>query len=226
MAVRVHGLEVNATVANHADRAVAFELAWMLGADFADIQEAQSSKRQQQAAVEAHAADRMVSFAYRHDRLRYRSTVRVEGDGQWSADRSTIVSRFTLERGQFSEHTLTLQPSEVDGTALPPDTDEREQSAKSWRDRFARFSAPGSRIVEAIVADNVRDMASFPLLEGSADEWLALQAGMPLYPALFGRDTLTAGADGIAHRRRTRSAARALSNDPHIDESRIPNPSS
>ena len=25
------------------------------------------------------------------------------------------------------------------------------------------------------------------------DEWLALQAGMPLYPALFGRDTLTAG---------------------------------
>ena len=32
-----------------------------------------------------------------------------------------------------------------------------------------------------------------PLLEGPPDEWLTLHAGMPLYPALFGRDTLTAG---------------------------------
>ena len=31
------------------------------------------------------------------------------------------------------------------------------------------------------------------MLEGRRDEWLALQAGMPLYPALFGRDTLIAG---------------------------------
>src|SRR5207248_5028067 len=29
--------------------------------------------------------------------------------------------------------------------------------------------------------------------EGAPDEWLALQAGVPLYPALFGRDALTAG---------------------------------
>ncbi|HET8647489.1 MAG TPA: amylo-alpha-1,6-glucosidase, partial [Vicinamibacteria bacterium] len=36
-------------------------------------------------------------------------------------------------------------------------------------------------------------IASFPLLEGEADEWLTLQAGMPLYPAFFGRDALTAG---------------------------------
>jgi glycogen debranching enzyme len=48
-------------------------------------------------------------------------------------------------------------------------------------------------VAEEIVADNIRDFASFPLLEGAPDEWLALQAGIPLYPALFGRDTLTAG---------------------------------
>src|SRR5204862_7263411 len=34
---------------------------------------------------------------------------------------------------------------------------------------------------------------AFPLLEGQPDEWLALQAGVPLYPSFFGRDALTAG---------------------------------
>jgi glycogen debranching enzyme len=43
------------------------------------------------------------------------------------------------------------------------------------------------------VAANVRDVASFPLLDGPPDEWLAPQAGVPLYPAFFGRDGLTAG---------------------------------
>src|SRR4051812_46889736 len=31
------------------------------------------------------------------------------------------------------------------------------------------------------------------MLDGEPDEWLALQAGVPLYPAFFGRDGLTAG---------------------------------
>jgi glycogen debranching enzyme len=31
------------------------------------------------------------------------------------------------------------------------------------------------------------------MLEGPRDEWLALQAGVPAYPAFFGRDALTAG---------------------------------
>jgi glycogen debranching enzyme len=48
-------------------------------------------------------------------------------------------------------------------------------------------------LAEDIIRRNVRDIASFPLLEGERDEWLTLQAGMPGYPALFGRDTLTAG---------------------------------
>jgi glycogen debranching enzyme len=50
-----------------------------------------------------------------------------------------------------------------------------------------------NRLAEQILRANVRDFGSFSLLESSPDEWLTLQAGMPLYPALFGRDTLTAG---------------------------------
>lgn len=30
------------------------------------------------------------------------------------------------------------------------------------------------------------------MLDGPRDEWLALQAGVPAYPAFFGRDALTA----------------------------------
>src|SRR5207244_11187124 len=37
-----------------------------------------------------------------------------------------------------------------------------------------------------------RDLASFALLTGARDEWLTMQAGIPLYPAMFGRDALTA----------------------------------
>jgi glycogen debranching enzyme len=193
IALHAHGMNVSVAIANHADRAVTFELEWRLGADFADIQEAQASARQQEARVDARATGNRVSFAYAHEQLHYQSLVHVDGEQGWRATAGSIGRTFTLERGESAQHTLRVGPSEADGSALPGDATEREQTANSWRDRFARFSAPGDREGEAIVADNVRDVASFPLLEGRPDEWLALQAGMPLYPALFGRDTLTAG---------------------------------
>jgi glycogen debranching enzyme len=58
---------------------------------------------------------------------------------------------------------------------------------------FTRVTVPPNRLAERILNANVRYFASFPLAEGGRDEWLTLQALMPLYPALFGRDTLTAG---------------------------------
>ena len=64
---------------------------------------------------------------------------------------------------------------------------------QAWRDELARVAMPRSATHEEIVRRNIRDFASFPLLDGEEGEWLALQAGMPLYPALFGRDSLTAG---------------------------------
>ena len=48
-------------------------------------------------------------------------------------------------------------------------------------------------LFERVLEQQHRDIASFPLLEGPPDEWLAMQAGMPLYPAFFGRDAVTAG---------------------------------
>jgi glycogen debranching enzyme len=39
----------------------------------------------------------------------------------------------------------------------------------------------------------VRDFGSLPLLDGRPDEWLTMQAGVPAYPAFFGRDAVSAG---------------------------------
>lgn len=193
IAVRAHGLTVTTSIVSHAPSSITVEVTWLLGADFADIQEAQSSKREQNAKLNHSADGQSVSFAYRHDELRYKSLIRIEGTEAWTARESSVSAIVTIERGQCASHTLTLEPSDANGAPLTPDGAEREQAAHSWRDRFARFSAPGNREVETIIDENVRDVASFPLLEGAPDEWLALQAGMPMYPALFGRDTLTAG---------------------------------
>ena len=64
-----------------------------------------------------------------------------------------------------------------------------EESPKAmWEaaSRIVREAEP--RMVNQAVAD----LGSTALLEGAPDEWLTPSAGLPLYPALFGRDSLTA----------------------------------
>ncbi len=70
---------------------------------------------------------------------------------------------------------------------------EREQALDGWQSRFTGVSVPGNREFERVLSGNIRDVGSFPTLDGEPDEWLALQAGMPAYPAFFGRDAVTAG---------------------------------
>ena len=73
------------------------------------------------------------------------------------------------------------------------DASARHAHLERWREAFTRVSAPGNRVFERALESNIRDFASFPLLDGDRDEWLSLQAGVPLYPAFFGRDAVTAG---------------------------------
>jgi hypothetical protein len=70
---------------------------------------------------------------------------------------------------------------------------DRESTLDQWQGSVTSIAVPGNRVVEQVIAANVRDVASFPLLDGQRDEWLAMQAGMPMYPAFFGRDGVTAG---------------------------------
>jgi glycogen debranching enzyme len=191
--VTLSGLTVRLTVTNHSKRRVACELAWQVGTDFADIQEAQSGRREQQALVEADSRTGSLVFQYRHPELRYCSAVTMLGDSPSAITGGRISIRIDLQSQQSLELGLRVEGSATDGTPVADDGGARDRCLLDWRDGFAHMAAPANRTLEQIVRANIRDFASFPLLEGRPDEWLALQAGMPLYPALFGRDTLTAG---------------------------------
>ena len=187
------GLIVDVRATNHATTPVRFELALHCDADFADIQEALGGHRQQQAPVTRETRDNGLVLRYGHERLRFVSTVHLTTSQSWTVDASRIVTTIALAPQQSESCGLRINPSDVDGSAPPLDADATGRAVADWKGRFASVSIPGNRAAETILNDNLGDFASFPLLEGRADEWLALQAGMPLYPALFGRDTLTAG---------------------------------
>ena len=188
--VGIARLDVLLTAVNHARRPVTFDLAWEVDADFADIQEALTSRRQQDAPVDTSSRPGILEVAYRHDRLPYRTTI--NHDPGWHVAGSGLTATVTLRPQESVEWTVRVVPCAGE-PLTDADAGEREELLRRWRDSFTRLESPGNRVVEEILTSNVRDVGSFPLLTGRRDEWLALQAGMPLYPAFFGRDAVTAG---------------------------------
>jgi glycogen debranching enzyme len=88
---------------------------------------------------------------------------------------------------------LDVQPADAEGVPSVEECEAREKFVRAWRARAATLSVPRNTRAEAVLHHNIRDAASFPMLDGPRDEWLAMQAGVPLYPAFFGRDAVTAG---------------------------------
>ena len=158
-------LDVRAAIANRARRPLRLTVAWTVGTDFTDIQEAESSRPKDHG-------------------LPYRMRIEPEG---------ALDMRLELAPQELRELAFRVWPSGTTADLTEDDVEARHAHREQWRRRFARVEIPGNRLAEQIVTDNVRDFSSFPLLDGSRDEWLALQAGMPLYPAFFGRDAVTAG---------------------------------
>jgi len=191
LGVGVAGLAVTLDIANHARDRIECELAWVIGADFADIQEAQSGKREQDAPVDMAAHDDRVELTYQHPKLPLRSHVR--HDGRWRLDGERLITRLALDPRSEARLRLDVVPFSADGDVTADDVRARDAAVHAWRAGFARVDVPGNRVVEEVIRNNVRDIASFPMLDGPRDEWLALQAGVPLYPAFFGRDGVTAG---------------------------------
>jgi glycogen debranching enzyme len=189
--VGVATLQIALAITNHARRSVTCELAWRLACDFADIQEAQAGRREQEAPVNAMAGERHVSFTYQHPQLPFRTDV--EHDGRWTWRDGRLTLQLTLEPQQCERLWLRILPSGVADSMTAESASAREATAEQWRERFTRLEAPGNRLFEEVLTHNIGDLASFPSLDGPQEEWLSLQAGMPLYPAFFGRDAVTAG---------------------------------
>ncbi|HEY3161732.1 MAG TPA: glycogen debranching N-terminal domain-containing protein [Vicinamibacterales bacterium] len=164
-AVRAGWLDVRAAIANRSRRTLRLAVSWTISADFTDIQEAEASTPKDHG-------------------LPYRTRI----DPEEALDRT-----LDLSPQQVHEIAFRVWPSGTAADLTEADVEARHAALERWRAAFARIDVPGNRLVEQIVANNIRDFASFPLLDGDRDEWLALQAGMPLYPAFFGRDAVTAG---------------------------------
>jgi glycogen debranching enzyme len=178
---------------NRSPTAVDLEFAWIVDADFADIQEALGGERQQNAAVTRTVEQTSLRFRYEHPALPFEVALAPRDPAGWTlADRS-LTRSMRLERQQSFSATIDVQPLDYDEMPSADELRNAEQLWNEWRDSFVAVRAPQSEVIERIINSNIRDLSSYPLFRGKRDEWLAPQAGMPLYPAFFGRDACTAG---------------------------------
>lgn len=185
-------LRATLRIGNHAARAVQLRLGWILHADFADLQETTSGQRQQPAEVDRIATANGMQLSYAHASLPYRTVIHAAG-AEWHMTPEGLASTITLASQEHAELTLGVQPLDCSDQLTVAELDRREQYLAAWRDQFTRIAVPGNPAAERIVRCNGAVISAMPLLRGAEDEWLAAQAGLPLYPGLFGRDTLTAG---------------------------------
>ncbi|HEU5258909.1 MAG TPA: glycogen debranching N-terminal domain-containing protein [Vicinamibacterales bacterium] len=163
--VRAGWLDVRTVIANRARKPLHLKVSWTIAADFADIQEAEWSR----------PTDHHLGFRTRID------------------PEDALKQEFDLAPQQSQELVFRVWPSGTRADLSADDVMARHAALDEWRARLSRVESPANRIAEQIIANNIRDFASFPLLDGDREEWLAHQAGMPLYPAFFGRDAVTAG---------------------------------
>ena len=204
LAIRVHyelavaSLQVTVRITNHSIGPAAFEIGWEVGADFADIEEGLGGKRQQTAAVTIAHEGAHIDMRYEHPKLPYRAHVAAEGvNGDdalaWQSDDTHLCTRLELRPQASATLALRVTPEDFVAPLSGDDAAAREALWRAWTGRLTRIDTPGNTLAGAVLRANVRDLASFPLLDGQRDEWLTMQAGTPLYPALFGRDALTSG---------------------------------
>lgn len=189
--LRVDGLDVSLVLHNRSRQRLELDVAWVLGADYADLQEATAGAREQEAAVDAAPEGGGLRFRYRHASLPLETRARVEGGGEWRATAERISARVSLEPQQ--RHEAGLQITAIDSEDPIGDPGAHARRLDAWRESAAGVAIPGNLVAERIVARATDDVGALALLEGPEDEWLAPAAGLPLYPALFGRDALTTG---------------------------------
>jgi glycogen debranching enzyme len=191
--VELDRLRARAVVTNRSRVAVKFEARWVFAPDYADLLEANDDRRQQDAPVRAEVEDGRVRFVYDHDRLPFETVITSAGPGPPILGKQSAST--TLDLPAQGEAVLELTVEAIDPHRPLDEKDRRARMEHhdQWRASLARISLPGNPGIQRILGQACEDVASFPLLEGQPDEWLALQAGVPLYPAFFGRDALTAG---------------------------------
>jgi glycogen debranching enzyme len=195
MQVTPRELVVAFTIANRSRRRVRLDVRWELAADFADLQEALSVRRQQTAPVDSHCDDDGLVFRYGHPALALSTHIRVVG-GRWGEAAGGLTTWLELDPADVHAGHLIVMPREGIGDDRADgdrEADRRIAHVARWRSRLATIETPHDTAVADTISQAADDLGSFALLDGREDEWLAPQAGIPFYPALFGRDGITVG---------------------------------
>ncbi|MDQ3031704.1 MAG: hypothetical protein M3Y87_04745 [Myxococcota bacterium] len=189
--VRLDGLESRIALANRSAHRVRIDVRIELGADWADLLEALGDHEPEPRAPVRRIADgSSLELRLMHRALPYATHVEAPGA---DADRDGLT--WSLELGPRAHATLAMRVIAVDfeDALAGEDIAAREDVLQAWWARQTAVEVRGRAGASVVVDSAIADLRSLPLLDGTRREWLALAAGMPLYPALFGRDALTAG---------------------------------
>jgi glycogen debranching enzyme len=186
-----HGFAIVLRVTNRTSEDIVVDLTWHLGTDYADLMEALEGAPREKRVVTAVAADGALRFCHEHPELGFETQVVAGGAGEWVARLGTLASALLLPPQQPQVIRLLVTARDVEPVPDSGGETERQRMVRRWREEIARLRTAGDRNLERMVMQAVDDLGSFALLEGEPDEWLAPAAGVPLYPALFGRDSLT-----------------------------------
>ncbi len=213
------GLHEDVDLTNYTTERSSFVFAIDLAADFADQGETRERQQFGETRVQWNAAAQRLTFDYsaRHD---YQNS---SGSGTATLQRGVEIEitqastaaewiegrlTFTVDLGpKESWHACIRIHALIDGTRLsaPPDcygTDAQlaphEQAVRWFLDETTRFESPESLTMTTdviVTMEQARsDLAALRLfdLDQNPRSW-TVAAGLPLYMALFGRDTLTTG---------------------------------
>ncbi|HYU34231.1 MAG TPA: glycogen debranching N-terminal domain-containing protein [Thermoanaerobaculia bacterium] len=186
-------LDVELIATNHSPELVRCEVVWTLDTDFADLQEANAGQRQLETPVRAEPGSAALRLVCQHPRLPLETRIAAAGPTSWKVEVNRMTTTIDLAPRQSERLGLRIEAVDRERPLDPEEASRRQERSRAWAESLARVEIPGNRVAERVIACNARDLTSLALLEGLEDEWLALQAGMPLYPGLFGRDALTAG---------------------------------
>ena len=195
------GLHLDVIVTNHAMIETAVTLSLVLTADFADLSEAQSGKRQQQALVERSWTNGEkrgtgeIQLRYKHPDLDLAARIRISGGDELTDLGDAVACQLSLRpqcpRLVSVEVVPVFQGEAVepfygrDGS-FPPDAPSTHARC-DWFDGCAHLSA-ANPAVQAAWEQAVSDLASLQLLDGPGAEPFMIVAGVPNYTGLFGRD--------------------------------------
>jgi glycogen debranching enzyme len=171
--------------------AAAFDLTWIVSADYLDPDAAVRGDPQTDAPVESHPERNGVRFRFGHETVPLETHVSVEGGGQWSFSEGRLSTTLSLERQEVAEVRLWIRALDSEDPIDAAGERRREEHLGGWLERSTRVFAPGEPPLIEITNLATYDLGALALLEGPSEEWLTPAAGIPVFASLWGRDALT-----------------------------------